>query len=149
MILATPADAGRYLPLNPLFAEAFAFLARPDLAQLPEGRHPIDGERLFALVAKGPARRREEGRLETHQRYIDIQYIVAGCDEMGWRPRGECAAAVGEYNGEKDILFYLDPPRSWFAVTPGACAIFFPEDAHLPMTGSDEIHKVVVKVAVG
>ncbi|GAB6040584.1 YhcH/YjgK/YiaL family protein [Endothiovibrio diazotrophicus] len=148
MILATLADAARYAPLHPLFAEAFRFLAHPDLAQLPEGRHPIKGERLFAIVAKGAARPREEAPLEVHRRYIDIQYVIAGNDEMGWRPLGDCTDPAGAYDEERDLLFFRDAPRAWFTVRPGDYALFLPGDAHAPMTGSGEIHKVVVKVAV-
>ncbi|MGC8779540.1 MAG: YhcH/YjgK/YiaL family protein [Anaerolineae bacterium] len=32
------------------------------------------------------------------------------------------------------------------AVGPGEFAIFFPDDAHLPMISDGELHKVVMKV---
>ena len=148
MILDTLTNAGRYDALHPLFAEAFRFLSRDDLSTLKPGRYEIDGERLFAMIAKGPARRAEEAQLEVHDRYIDIQYVIAGNDVMGWRPRGECAEVARDLLADGDLLFFAEAPRTWFSVDPGAFAVFFPEDAHLPMTGEGEIHKVVVKVAV-
>jgi len=148
MILDTLDSAARYLPLNPGFAAAFEFLARADLADLAPGRHEIDGERVFALVAKAPGRTRDQGRLETHERYVDIQYLVAGCDEMGWRAKAACSAPQDAYSAEKDVQFFTDAPSAWVEVGPGQFAVFFPEDAHLPMISAGELHKVVVKVAV-
>jgi beta-galactosidase beta subunit len=31
---------------------------------------------------------------------------------------------------------------------PGSFAIFFPEDAHAPLSSTGRVHKIVVKVAV-
>jgi beta-galactosidase beta subunit len=44
--------------------------------------------------------------------------------------------------------FFTDPPEAWLPVHNGTFAIFFPEDAHLPLISPGQIHKVVVKVAV-
>lgn len=148
MILDTLDNADRYLPLHPAFAPAFHFLRRPDLAELAPGRHAIDGERLFAIVARAPARAREEGQLEVHRRYIDIQYVIAGTDHMGWRALADCTRPSADYDGDKDIRFFTDPPRSWAVTAPGCFCIFFPQDAHLPLVGEGTVHKVVIKVAV-
>jgi beta-galactosidase beta subunit len=53
-----------YFGLNPHLERAFAFLARPDLAALPVGRHDVDGDRAWAVVARGPSRPREGALLE-------------------------------------------------------------------------------------
>ena len=44
----------RYCSLHPAFARAFAFLKQDNLADLPAGRHEIDGDRLFCSISKGP-----------------------------------------------------------------------------------------------
>jgi biofilm protein TabA len=139
----------RYAGLQDGFAKAFAFLRRPDLLELAVGRYAIDGERVFAIVAKDQGRGKDEAQLEVHGRYIDIQMVLAGTDEMGWRPKTHCRQPVGEYDPDGDIGFFADPPVAWLPVGPGMFAVFFPEDAHLPLISSEPIHKVVVKVAVG
>ena len=148
MIVDTLARGGLYAPLHPHFARAFRFLAGSGVASLPAGRHEIDGERLFAIVSRSPGRRREEGRLETHDRYIDIQYVFSGSDEMGWKPREALRLPAGPHSTEKDIRFYEDDPDGWFPVREGSFALFFPGDGHLPLVSDGEIGKVVVKVAV-
>jgi YhcH/YjgK/YiaL family protein len=148
MILDTLENAGRYHGLHRAFKQAFAFLMRRDLKDLPPGRHEIDGARVFALVSKGPGRKKQDAKIEVHEKHVDIQYILSGTDEMGWKPKSSCTAPAGPYDPEKDIRFFSDEPDAWVVVRPGAFAIFFPEDAHLPLVSAGEVHKVVVKVAL-
>lgn len=141
--------AGDYEALHPEFAKAFAFLRRPDLAELAPGRHAVDGERVYAMVAKGPGRAPGEALLEVHDNYLDIQYVLAGVDDMGWKPRAACERPAQAYDPRADVAFFADEPESWLNLRPGRFAVFFPEDAHMPMVSTDELHKVIVKVAVG
>ena len=147
MILDVLENANRYLPLNHGFAKAFEFLMRSDLQELSVGRYEIDGDRVYAMVAKEPGRRKEDALLEIHEKYIDIQLVLAGTDDMGWKHKSSCKHPAGEYDPEDDIQFFADKPDAWLATASGAFAIFFPEDAHLPLVSSGDIHKVVVKVA--
>ena len=149
MILDRLEQSDLYAPLHPLLPKAFAFLRETDLLALPLGRHEVDGEDIFAIAAREPARSREQARLEAHRKYIDIQVVLAGIDEMGWKPRSRCTSPDVPYDADADIEFFADPPDAWVAVDAGAFAVFFPGDAHAPLVGESEIHKVVVKVAVG
>ncbi len=148
MIVDDLARAMRYAGLHPLFAQAFEFLRRPDTATLPDGKHTILGERLFALVARGEGRGREQSPLEFHRRFIDIQYVVAGADQIGWLPTPGCQRVSTPYDEEKDVGFYCDQPVTWLTLAAGQFAAFFPEDAHAPLGGQGAVHKAVVKVAV-
>lgn len=148
MIVDRLENADRYCDMHPEFARAFAFLERGDLAELPAERHEIDGDRLFCMISKGPGRPRAEAKLEAHRKYIDIQYVIAGDEEMGWKPTSDCRVVDVPYDADKDIEFFKDEPDSWNQVPPGSFVVFFPEDAHAPLVGEDQIHKVVLKVAV-
>lgn len=138
----------RYRPLHHRFFKAFAFLRQAGLGEMPLGRHEIDGDRIYAVVCVDPARSRDEARLEAHRKYIDVQVVLSGTDEMGWKSRPLCTRPDGEYDAGKDVEFFTDAPDAWIAVGPGAFVIFFPEDAHAPLVGSGELHKIVVKVAL-
>lgn len=148
MILDTLDQADRYLALHPLFARAFAFLRGTDLKSLPAGRHEVKGEQLFAIVEACAGRTRAEAKLECHRRYIDIQLVLEGVDEMGWRPVAECVNPQTEYDAARDIRFFNDTPSSWIATPPGAFCLFFPDDAHAPLVSTGFIRKVVVKIAL-
>jgi biofilm protein TabA len=148
MILDVLTNSDRYRALHQGFAEAFTFLRRPDLKDLAVDRYVIDGDNVFAIVAKDPGRHKDEAQLETHEKYIDIQLVLNGIDDMGWRPKSLCLLPGGEYDPEEDILFFADTPMVRQPVSPGMFAVFFPEDAHQPLIAEGQIHKVVVKVAV-
>ena len=146
MILDILENAHRYVALNRGFAKAFEFLLRSDLKELPVGKYEIDSDRIFAMVSKEPGRRKEDALLETHRKYIDIQLVLAGTDTMGWKPLSLCNKPAREYDQNADIQFFADTPDAWLATESGAFAIFFPEDAHMPLISPGQIHKVVVKV---
>jgi len=148
MILDVLEQADAYTALNSGFAKAFAFLRRDDLADLAEGKHEIDGECVYAIVVKMAGRTREVGELEAHLKYIDVQYVLSGTDEMGWRARATCTQPQAEYNAEDDFQMFSDAPSAWVKTEPGSFAIFFPDDPHIPLISTDLLHKVVIKVAV-
>ncbi|MFA5241963.1 MAG: YhcH/YjgK/YiaL family protein [Sulfuricella sp.] len=148
MIFDTLANADRYVTLHALFPLAFEFLRNTDLKALEPGRYPIQGEDLFAIVESSAGRSREKAKLECHRKYIDIQLVLEGTDEMGWKPLCDCHDPVSGYSSERDIQFFRDAPASWIATPPGAFCLFFPQDAHAPLVSTDEIRKVILKIAV-
>jgi len=154
MILAKLAEADRYSALHPLFAPAFEFLCGTDLMALAPGRHDVQGEQIFAIVEACEGRSRAEAKLECHRRYIDIQLVLEGVDEMGWKPVAECVDPATDYDAARDIRFFNDTPSSWIATPAGTFCLFFPDDAHAPLVSTQKststglIRKVVVKIAV-
>jgi len=148
MILDSLANADRYATLHPLFARAFDYLRTTNLAAIDSGRFNLDGENLMAIFSKGQGKERASAKLECHRRYIDIQYIISGNDEMGWKPLRDCHQPVSEFNTDKDIQFFTDIPDAWVATPTGGFCLFYPDDAHAPLVSNGEIHKVVLKIAV-
>lgn len=148
MIVAALNDADRYRPLHPRFGRAFDFLRAANLRELPAGRHAIDGDALFVIIEDRDGRARTDAKLECHRRYIDIQFVLEGVDEMGWKPLADCRQAATDYDTARDIRFFDDAPASWIATPAGSFCVFFPEDAHAPLVSAGRIRKAVVKVAV-
>jgi YhcH/YjgK/YiaL family protein len=149
MILDDLLNAAAYEGLHPLFPAAFAFLRDAVATGTFEAdRVELDGERLFALIAHSMGRSPGDAPLESHRRYIDIQFVVSGSDRMGWRPAREARPGRG-YDAARDIEFHDGAPATWFDVAAGRMAIFFPDDAHAPLANPGEpVHKIVIKVAV-
>lgn len=148
MILDVLENAPRYSALNKGFAKAIEFFLRPDLKDLPVAKYELGGDRVYAMVSKDFGRKREDAQLETHEKYIDIQLVLAGTDDMGWKPKSMCKQPCEAYDKKVDMQLFADEPDAWIATKSGAFVIFFPEDAHMPLISSGQIHKVVVKVAV-
>jgi YhcH/YjgK/YiaL family protein len=145
MIIDTLTAANRYTALHPGFAAAFAFV--PQAGALMDGRYPIDGDRIYALVSRADGRGKDHSPLEAHRRYIDIQMVLAGHDLVGWKPCAGLSVAVA-YDQEKDIEFYQAVPDFWHPLMAGMFAVYFPADAHAPLAGSGQLRKLVIKVAV-
>ena len=148
MIIDRLENAERYFGLNAGFAAAFAFLRNDKLEDLANGRHVIEGERLYASIMREQGRDKSQTRLEAHRKYIDIQVPINRHESMGWKARAACAKHSVPYDSGKDVEFFEGSADSWVVVNPGEFAVFCPEDVHAPLLGSGEIHKVVVKVAV-
>jgi len=148
MIFSTLSNSSRYAELHPLFPRAFDYIRNTDLMSLVPGCYPIIGEDLLAIVEHLPGRTRAEAKLESHRRYIDIQLVLDGVDEMGWKALADCHKPVDEYSAARDIRFYDDAPATWIATPPGTFCMFFPDDAHAPLVSEGLIRKVVFKIAV-
>lgn len=148
MILDTLAQANAYLALHAQFPRAFEFLRGTDLMALTPGMHTVQGKQIFAIVEACQGRTREDAQLECHRRHIDIQLVLEGVDEMGWKPVSECVRPATDYDAARDIRFFKDTPSSWIATPAGSFCLFFPEDAHAPLVSEGLIRKVVVKIAV-
>lgn len=150
MIATTLKNAHRQAPGAHGFCKAFAFLRRADLASLPDGRHPIDGDSVFALLQRYETAPASEPKFEAHKNYIDVQYVAAGAEVIGWAPLG--AVKVSEpYDGEKDACFGGAAAWTPLLLKEGDLAVFWPEDAHAPRLAAGApgtVFKIVVKVSL-
>lgn len=148
MIIDSLENLGKYVALNPLFADVVEFLRGHDLNTLATGKYPIRGEELFLNLQVAKGRARETAALETHIEMIDIQ-IPLSCEEtFGYTPLDDLPAA--DYNAEEDITKYGDAKaRSYVTLRPGQMVIFFPQDGHAPCIAPEpEIKKAIFKVKV-
>lgn len=150
MIIDTIQNASKYYSVHPLFANAFEYIQKTDLANIEMGRYEIDGDNLKAIFSnkKGMTAAESVAKFECHNKHIDIQVCINGIEQIGWKPREKCKIENGGYNMEKDVQLYNETPDMYFQLTDGQFVIFFPEDVHAPMIGDGEIKKLVIKVKV-
>lgn len=152
MIVTDLKNAAGRLPPGAAMAKALAFLRREDLLKLPDGEYELDGRRVFAVVQRYKTFKAAAPRFESHRKYIDVQYIAAGVEVIGWAPAGLMKVAE-PYKAAADICFGLVGKREWTPVLlrAGRLAVLFPEDAHAPRLAARApaaVLKIVVKVAV-
>lgn len=133
---------------NPNYLKAEEFIAKNDLNALENGKHVIDGDNLYVNIVDSNMKTPQDARLEVHDKYIDIQIPLSKGESFGVKPRSECKTADGEYNAEKDILFYKDKDWETVDVKAGEQIVFAPETAHAPLIGEGTIHKAIFKVKV-
>lgn len=147
MIIDTLKNAPKYFSIHPLFEKAFEYIRSTDLKNANDERVDIS-EGLKAIFSNAPGKTKEASmeKFECHNKNIDIQLCIDGVETIGWKPREKCANPNGDYNAEKDVLFFKDSPDMFFQLTNTQFAIFFPEDVHAPMIGEGYIKKLVMKV---
>lgn len=127
---------------------AIEFVMKTDLTTLPLGRTEIDGTFVFANVMEASAKAEEELNFEIHQKYMDIQIDLEGCEIIAIG-----LGAVEEiepYNEGKDIGFYKAEKSAHCKMGPGRFIICMVNEAHKPGIRGDgraELKKCVIKVA--
>ena len=146
MVIDKIENLGKYVSLHPLFPQAFEYLQSTDLLAQEIGKVNLLGDELVVNIAETGIKAKEDARLETHNRFIDIQIPLSGVEIMGYTPRAELPEET--YNEEKDITFYDGLAENYLAVKPGMFVIFFPEDGHAPAITPEGVKKVIVKVLV-
>lgn len=149
MIIDSLENANGYLGIHPLFSKAFDFIRSQNLDAIDVGKYEIeDGLRAIVSDKDGVSVEESIAKFECHNNNIDIQLCIKGQEKIGWKPRKSCQSQKGEYNAEKDVVFYNDAPDMYFGLTDNQFAIFFPADVHAPMIGEGAIKKIVIKVAI-
>ena len=146
MIIDTIENLGKYVTLNPLFADVVEFLKNNDLQTIEEGKHFIKDKDLYVHIQVAKGKTQEAAVLETHIEMIDIQIPITCEETFGYTPL--CDLPDFEYNAEKDITKYGDTKaQTYVTVKPGQFVIFFPQDGHAPcIINQPEIKKAIFKV---
>ena len=148
MILDRLENAADYYPLDPRIEEALRYLKENDLRRKGIGRYEIDGENLFAIVDGYLTDDVENGYLEAHRKYIDVQFMMQGEEWVGYAPLGD-REPTRPYSEEDDEAAYAGD-CSLFKFEEGMFAIFYPQDLHMPGRGPRRapVRKVVVKIRI-
>ena len=86
MIIDTIENLGKYVALNPLFADVIEFLKNNNLQAMEEGKYPIKDDSLFVNVQVAKQRTKETAFLETHIKMVDIQIPISCEETYGYSP---------------------------------------------------------------
>ena len=148
MVIDRVKNAAVYHGLGARFRKALEWMVQADPSGMAPGeKYAIDGENIFATLFEVETLPREEAQLEGHKRYADIQYLLEGCECVGWAQRGTVPATVpsdphtdiGFWNGDWDTL----------KLEAGMFYIVWPDDLHAPRVAwgaPAPVKRMVVKV---
>ena len=148
MIIDSLANIDRYQSLHPRFEIAFRFLRETDLNVIAAGKYVIEGEDVFCIVQEYETLDAANEQMESHKKYIDVQYMISGSELVG------LATFSGQeiskpYDAETDFMLYADAPSFFAELSAGMFMIFFPTDLHMPCIRKGKpaiVKKIVVKV---
>jgi YhcH/YjgK/YiaL family protein len=130
-----------------LWDKVFKFLGDPKLATLAPGKYIIDGDNAYATIAEGAPKNMDDVKWESHRKYIDLQYVIAGKVKIGVSPVSAATVTV-PYDETKDVANYTAEGKFYIA-TPEIFFLFFPQNAHRPdikVDGYDTMKKLVIKI---
>ena len=114
------------------------------------GRHEIDAN-IYANIEEYETKPIEKCQLEAHKKYIDIQMLLDGKEELDYTSIDGLEISKA-YNPTKDVMFFKTPERRLNSVIleKGYFALLYPYEAHQPqMNYADKtacVKKVVVKI---
>lgn len=142
-------NAALYRALSPRIAAALDYVTATDFSSIADGRYVLDGDHLFALVQRYTSKPLSAGRWEAHRKYIDLQVVFKGAEQMGYVSIDQLRAEP--YDTEKDLTWLSGSVGQWITLPTGHFMLLWPGDAHMPQIvagAPSEVLKVVVKIAV-
>lgn len=83
MIVDKIENIGLYKRLHKGIDKALAYIKNTNFDALPVGKHEIDGDAVFAILKEYPTKPIEDQLMESHIKYIDVQYVIEGVEHMG------------------------------------------------------------------
>lgn len=144
-----PAESSEVLIENRI-NEAIEHLQNLNIFSIKIGTYQVN-DNFYYMVQEYNTKSHKECRLESHRRYVDIQWIIHGEERI------EVANISGlqiqeKYDHETDVAFWKIPSRrQQIVLRNGSYVVLYPENAHRPsMTVREQctVKKIVGKVKV-
>lgn len=147
MIYGKIENIGRYLGINENLDKAICYMEHTDLSLLEDGKHVIDGEKVFVNVMQAVTSP-DRQEYEFHEEYYDIQIDLTGKEDIWFST--EYQEITLPYQKERDIGMGICKCEAVCHLAPGRFVICEPQEPHLPGiaagTEGEQIRKAVIKV---
>lgn len=152
MIFDNVKNAVLYENVSPNLKVALEFMMENNLNNLEDDRFEIEDGKVKVIIKKGYYTKEEENcKWENHQKYIDIQYLLEGQEQIGYCKASDMEIKIA-YDNESDKTIYHDCNKYFkIKLNPGDFIILFPDDAHKTLIATEEItknNKAVIKVLI-
>lgn len=127
---------------------AVNYIQKLDKSSLKAGKVVVN-DSFYYTVQEYDTKPVDECRLESHRKYIDIQWIVGGEEMIAVSDTASLVSEM-EYNEESDITFWkprIDMMK--VVLNKGAYIVFYPHHAHMGCINTNAKHhvkKIVGKV---
>lgn len=114
------------------------------------GKYIVDDE-FYYQVLEYTTKLEEECKLESHKKYVDIQFLIEG-EEVIKVADTSSLELLSEYSEENDIMQWI-PPKRMMSITlcPDSHIILYPENAHMGcinLKGNCKVKKIIGKLRI-
>lgn len=139
--------------LKSISIDVYNFIVNNDMKSLYLGRHQINAK-VYANVETYSTKDIKEGKFESHKKYIDIQYIISGEENIISEDISSLTVSE-EYDETRDIVFYKDNGLGKDNILrSGEFIVLYPNDGHMPCISVNKDipssnKKIVFKVPIG
>jgi YhcH/YjgK/YiaL family protein len=127
-------------------------LQQADFLSLGPKKTPVVADESWASIAEYKTKDIIARAPESHQKMIDIHYLISGREKIGIAEESNDNKAQADYNEDEDYILYDSVVNEkFFILEAGEFMIIMPSDIHRPGcndTQEEAIKKIVVKVAV-
>ena len=147
MIFDSIDNIKQYLGLSPSMDRAIDFLVNNNVSDLEEQRIDIAGDDVYVMIQHYSTEGLAGRSFETHDDYIDIQYVASGVETIIYGNRRDLAVEKA-YDPKADCTLYqLDGVERTISLDmkAGDFAVFFPADGHVPKIWTTDVPSKVVK----
>lgn len=147
MIIDVLNNSEKYISLHKDFKLVFDYLKNNDLKAMACGSYKLRGDEVFFNLQEYETKPVQ--KLEAHKKYIDIQVVISGCEDMGYTDISNTEVSEN-YNEEKDVMFLKGEVKTLRAENKNFL-IFYPNDAHMPALAVNEpqtVKKAIFKIKV-
>lgn len=152
MIVDTLKNCSMYYGVHKDFEKAFDFIKKAEEEKLSPGKYEVDGTKVFAIVQEYNSKNPAEYKFEGHTKYIDIQYVCSGVEEIEVLNIKNATDGEG-YIEEREVEFFTGGEGiGKIILGAGEYGIFYPDDIHKPGLmhngKSEPVRKILMKILV-
>lgn len=139
-----------YTGLSANICKALELLKNTDFSAVKDGKYEVS-DKMFYIVQRYVSQPFNDGKIEAHKKYIDVQYIASGAEIIGHAFLDDLVL-MQDYDIATDCMFYQRPNYATaIHLQAGDFCVFYPHDGHMPcryLDAAGDILKVVVKIEV-
>ncbi|MBI3943536.1 MAG: YhcH/YjgK/YiaL family protein [Chloroflexi bacterium] len=150
MVVTDLDHMAQQVALSSSLRKGLEFLQRTRGQELKDGRVEIDGEEVYAIIQSYDTLVNDTPTFEAHQKYLDIQYVAAGEEVIGWTSL-ENLNVTAPFSEAIDAVLGTAPAFTPVHLTDGQLVVLYPTDAHAPRLAAgapSQVKKIVVKALV-
>jgi YhcH/YjgK/YiaL family protein len=150
MIIDNVKNCEKYYSLGNRIEQALKFIGSTDFSIYNAGKYNIASDRIFFLVNEYQTKSMNDCVLESHKKYIDLQFMYSGTEKLGHSLLTNQVVSK-KYDPESDCVLYKPEDLSLIKLLKGEFAIFFPNDLHMPgimIEKPENVKKIVVKILI-
>ncbi|MMI38890.1 DUF386 family protein [Salmonella enterica] len=115
----------------------------------PAGRYELSFPESFLMISEGETHSSLNRKAELHKKYIDVQILLSGYEEIGYSNKIDTRIQELEHLPDDIIFPECVANEQFVTLNPGDFALFYPNQVHRPLCTRGKpapVKKAIVKI---